>query len=964
MSPRIKRTAIGAVLVIVILPALVLAVSADAREEVASLRACSRLATPPIRKIADQRKDRFLGKVREYTALCRGGDRALAYRSTPWVDWPHYWGAGDSSSRSRSLLFGHLARDQRGLDGSLVDLEYQRIEMIKFNLFENNTYKDYVNGRNGVPGRAVKVWPAMRLPATDPHYKEVGGDAPQLCTGELIRHRTLTGICNDIKNPAMGSTNMLFARNVQFEETQPLLGATQLIKNRHGDRLSLMQPDPQVISRELFTREQSNPASCNNGQGGGADAHCDYIKAPFFNVIAAFWIQFMTHDWFSHLDEGANDKAIMEVGCKTKLDGGKPRNLTPAEVKALGCRPGDRMDQAIIAQSGPAPSFTGADGQQYLERAQTTTRNTNTAWWDASQIYGYSDRSGHRVKRDPADSAKLLMVRVPGRTAEGDKQGYLPLFAANDPINPQWTGQEAAAFPDNWSIGMSFLHNVFAREHNQFVDEFRRRATATPDGDSGLRDPAHPDRVIRFRDVTPEELYQAARLVVAAEIAKIHTTEWTTQLLYDEALYTGMNANWFGLIRDDNLLSRALDRVAVDDKGTSIRADDQTTWYSVFASGAGIFGLGSHRYTGRDNFLGLDPKAQDVWDIKNPDHVNGGVNHFGSPFNFPEEFITVYRLHPLVPDLIDYRDWHNPNIIQREVPVISTFRGLATQQERDGGLSNWALSMGRQRLGVLTLNNHPQFLQNLPMPRIASSATKQIDVPALDIIRDREHGVPRFNEFRRQYGLKSLTSFDDFVNKTLDPKTADSVEIQREHRYVKTMRELYGTHVCDDSKVITEAQDFDGKPITDCLGHPNGSTVDNVEDLDTVVGWLAESTRPHGYAISETQFTVFIINASRRLFSDRFFTSSFRPEFYTTLGVQWVTNNGPDSLPEKGMPNGHREVVSPFKRILLRTMPELAPELDGVVNAFDPWARDRGSYYSLQWKPRKGAESDAAFRKP
>ena len=36
-------------------------------------------------------------------------------------------------------------------------------------------------------------------------------------------------------------------------------------------------------------------------------------------------------------------------------------------------------------------------------------------------------------------------------------------------------------------------------------------------------------------------------------------------------------------------------------------------------------------------------------------HVNGGTNHFGSPFNFPEEFVSVYRLHPLIPDLIDYR---------------------------------------------------------------------------------------------------------------------------------------------------------------------------------------------------------------------------------------------------------------------------------------------------------------------
>ena len=77
----------------------------------------------------------------------------------------------------------------------------------------------------------------------------------------------------------------------------------------------------------------------------------------------------------------------------------------------------------------------------------------------------------------------------------------------------------------------------------------------------------------------------------------------------------------------------------------------------------------------------------------------------------------------------------------------------------------------------------------------------------------------------------------------------------------------------------------DGSAINDCLGHPNGSMVDNIEDVDTVVGWLSEFTRPHGFAISETQLQVFILNASRRLFSDRFFTSSFRPEFYTTLGI-------------------------------------------------------------------------------
>jgi hypothetical protein len=32
------------------------------------------------------------------------------------------------------------------------------------------------------------------------------------------------------------------------------------------------------------------------------------------------------------------------------------------------------------------------------------------------------------------------------------------------------------------------------------------------------------------------------------------------------------------------------------------------------------------------------------------------------------------------------------------------------------------------------------------------------------------------------------------------------------------------------------------------------------------------------------------------------------------------------------------------------------------VNAFDPWARDRGDYYDLQWNPRNDAKEDEAFK--
>jgi hypothetical protein len=900
-----------------------------------SLVACADELSEGVRPFARERDQRFLGKVQANTARCRGGERAVARREVPWLDWSNYFATGDGDTRSRLAT-----QNLRGINGALIDLEYERVELIKFNLFDNSgTYPRYASSDSGRDGRGIKVWPEMRLPPAHPNYAAVGGAGQQRCKGALIRARTLTGICNDMNNPLMGSAGTLFARNVEFETTFPDAGLTKYTRNRHGDRISLLTPDPQVISRKLLTRAQSDSSACADGLGKpgyAKDANCDYKKAPFFNVLAAFWIQFMTHDWFSHMEQGRNGPTNLKLGCVSQKVDGVERALSPEEVARLGCRPGDEIDQTLLADSTPPRPYRRSGDEEYWSRAPRTFRNTNTAWWDASQLYGYDQPSRARVKRDPKDRARLLMVVLPGATTPGDKQGYLATLEPTDPMNPVWAGQEATAFPDNWTIGMSFYHNVFAREHNQFVEHFRRQAAQTPEQDSGLRDPDHPDRVIRYRDVKPDELFEVARLVVAAEIAKIHTIEWTTQLLYNEPLFRGMNSNWSGLIGDKLGVSKALERV-VGKLRASEDPNQASTWYSILASGPGIFGIGSK---------GEDP--------------NGGVNHFGSPFNFPEEFITVYRLHPLVPDLIEFRDAREPNTIRNKIPVIETFRGKATGFMRERGLGNWAISMGRQRLGLLALQNHPRFLQNVPMGRI-KSATQRIDVAALDILRDREHGVPRFNEFRRQYGLRQLTSFDDFVDTRLpkdSPERADQVEL------VKRLREVYGTHVCDDSKVITVAQrDPEGKPITDCLGHENGSTVDNVEDLDAVVGWLAETTRPHGFAISETQFVVFILNASRRLYSDRFFTSSFRPAFYTTMGVDWVTNNGPSRMVEDHEINGHKDLpVSPLKRVLLRTIPELEPELKQVVDAFDPWARDRGEYYSLAWRPRPGAESDEAFR--
>jgi hypothetical protein len=919
-------------------------------QDLGVITACVDQLNAGLRQIAPDRTTRFLGKVEEFRARCRGDDKAVKYLRTPWVDWSNYWGTRDATSKSPSRDAGLqiLDRNTRGVNGALEDLEYQRMELIKFNLFDNKTYQDYVTGRmvDGrlVDGPELRTWKEMRLPPDDPAFKDltVQPDGTQACKGRLIRFRTLTGICNDIQNPAMGSTGQWFARNVAFESTFPDLRQNELARNRHGDRLSLLRPDPQVISRRLFTRDQTGAVDCNQGRGvpGSAAAECPYKKAPFFNVLAAYWIQFMTHDWFSHLDDARNDQSriMTSLGCASERQGNVETPLTAEQIARLGCRPDDKMEAALIAQDGPPPTFTQS-GVERAARAYKTTRNEVTAWWDSSQIYGSDEKSLARVKRDPADRAKLLMRPVAGHPGAGERLGYLPAFGPMcavpapadqcDPINPEWTGQESVAFPDNWSIGLSFYHNLFVREHNTIIDALRQLAKDQPDADSGLRDPDKPQDVITNRQISDDELFEIARLVVAAEIAKIHTTEWTTQLLYDEPLYLAMNANWSGVFSQQPMLAQ-FTRDISQILRRSPSSQDSNQLFSAFAAGGGIVGLDT-------------------------------TNHFGSPFNFPEEFVSVYRLHSLVPDLLEFRTLDkDPNQIREKIAVVDTFRGKATDAMHKGGLANWALTMGRQRLGALALRNQPQFLQNLDLrPRLDS----KIDVPALDLIRDRERGVPRFNEFRRQIGLRQLTSFDDFIDQHLPDGSKEQAE---QHELVDTLREIYGQHVCEASKVITAGQrDPAGQPINDCLGHPDGSMVDNVEDVDLVVGWLGESTRPHGFAISETQFHIFILNASRRLFSDRFFTASFRPAFYTQLGFDWVNNNGPDGKQwEEGTPNGHRQEISPLKRVLLRAMPELAGELKPVVNAFDPWARDRGEYYALDWKPRPDAVTDKAFQSP
>jgi hypothetical protein len=85
-----------------------------------------------------------------------------------------------------------------------------------------------------------------------------------------------------------------------------------------------------------------------------------------------------------------------------------------------------------------------------------------------------------------------------------------------------------------------------------------------------------------------------------------------------------------------------------------------------------------------------------------------------------------------------------------------------------------------------------------------------------------------------------------------------------------------------------------------------------------MVGLYAEP-RPRGFAFGDTAFRVFLLMASRRLKSDRFFTTDYTPEVYTATGLQWIED-------------------ATFASVLLRHYPELAPVIRRD-NAFKPWRR-------------------------
>lgn len=530
--------------------------------------------------------------------------------------------------------------------------------------------------------------------------------------------RAPDGTSNDLKCPFMGSAGTRFGRNAPqemvWQEPQP----------------AVMTPSPRVVSRELMTRDTFTPATT-------------------LNLLAASWLQFQIRDWFSHGPSSKEDPWMIPLA--------EGDTWPEPEMKVLRVK--------------ADPTRTAAD-----DATPPTYVNTETHWWDGSQLYGSNVEYRNNARSGVDGKLKLGKDHL----VHPEAQALVQL--------------QSAALA-GWWVGLEMLFTLFTLEHNAICDALKS---------------AYPEW-------SDDDLFEHARLVNAALLAKIHTVEWTTAILGHPALQIGMRANWWGLAGEHikNLLGRL---------------------------------------SGSELLSGIPGSATD---------------HYGIPYTLTEEFVAVYRMHPLIPDDITFWSAQDGRQLQKtEFPKIA---GNEAQNICDAvNITDLFYSFGLMNPGAVTLHNYPKALQHFIRPDGVL-----IDLAAHDIMRCRELGVPRYTKFREMLHLRPVRTFEEL---TANPEWREQI------------RRVY-----------------EG----------------DIDRVDLIVGLFAE-TPPKGFGFSDTAFRIFVLMASRRLNSDRFFTTDFTEETYSKVGMDWIRDNTMSS-------------------VLLRHYPGLEPSLRGVKNAFAPWNRVGGT---------------------
>lgn len=429
---------------------------------------------------------------------------------------------------------------------------------------------------------------------------------------------------------------------------------------------------------------------------------------------------------------------------------------------------------------------TSADHTRVNDDGRPTPLNERVHAWIQGQLYGTNDGELNELRSFEGGKFRL------------DENGHLP-------YDPEKAGIDLTGFSQNYSPGLSFLHWLFVMDHNAICDHY---AYFHPEWDD-------------------EELFQMARKVNVAQIARIHTIQWTEDLLQHPALQLGMHADWYGFL-----------------------GQKRKMWLMRLI----------HRHPCIGRLLTPLRHSDTIWGMP-----GSKWEHHDGPFQVPKQFRLVYRLHELVLSENEIVEPGTDRSLER-IDLLNFVHENTRPIVEKYGYEVLGWSFVRKSCGALTLHNFPRALTRFENQQDGTLT----DLAERDIFRERTDGTGTYNEYRRSLGEPPVTSFMELTGG--DAELAREIEIK-----------------------------YEG----------------DIDAVDAGIGILAEP-KPAGFALGITQFYQFVLNAPRRVKSNRYLTEGFTYADYQE-GMDWVEHGG-------GMHG-----------VMYRHLPALRPLLEGVTRVFSPW---------------------------
>jgi hypothetical protein len=286
--------------------------------------------------------------------------------------------------------------------------------------------------------------------------------------------------------------------------------------------------------------------------------------------------------------------------------------------------------------------------------------NDSDHWWSGSQIYGNNYDEMESI-RDPNQREYIKFI-------DG-----IPVI--NNGTVPLVGNQTNLWFPTQC------LYILFCKEHNSIVDMLKSKNNWDAD-----------------------KLFNTARLILAALMAKIHTLEWTTAII----------------------------------KGAPNRLAQHVLWNGF--AGRRIKKLIGN--TGSFLLSGI---------------IGGNRDTQGVNFSHSEEFAVVYHFHALMPDTYVIKDHKTDKVIGKLPLKDIVFKDNIKKINSEYDQVDLLYTLGMSPTSAIVPYNYSSFLRQI-------SDNPKIDLTVNEVIRNRERQIPRFNDFRRGIFLDPIKSFEDLTS--------------------------------------------------------------------------------------------------------------------------------------------------------------------------------------------------------